>query len=61
MFGKKRSHVEKCTSCERGIREGQKVCECGKATSFMTFDERREYEVTLWRGYGKNDAVPAAR
>lgn len=52
MFGKKRTKPQPCTSCNHGLREGQKVCgNCGTATSYMTFDERREYEVAQWRRY----------
>jgi hypothetical protein len=51
LIGKKRSHNEPCTSCNRTIKEGQKVCECGTATRFMDFEERTEHEVQQWRTY----------
>jgi len=50
LIGKKRSN-EACSSCNRTIKEGQKVCECGTATRFMDFKERAEYEVNQWRSY----------
>lgn len=41
--------TERCTRCADPIEEGQKVCACGAATRFLTFEERAAYEVELWR------------
>lgn len=38
-----------CSSCDRGLSQGQKVCKCGAATRYMNFDERTRYEVEQWR------------
>lgn len=51
MFRKKQGPSEICSSCGRNIREGQKVCNCGSATRFMSFEERTAYEVEQWRMY----------
>lgn len=50
MFGKKRD-VELCTSCDRPVKDGVKVCPCGAATKHMDFVERTAYEVAQWRAY----------
>jgi len=56
MFGKKRSKTL-CTSCNHGLRDDQKICaNCGTATEFMNFDERRQHEVAQWRRY--QEVVP---
>lgn len=49
MFGKKRMPVYECASCGRPIAEGRKICACGAATRYMTFEERARYEVEQWR------------
>ena len=38
-----------CYRCERPVPEGHTLCECGAATPFMSFDERRSYEAQQWR------------
>ena len=45
-----------CSSCERPLNMGQKVCECGAATRFMDFEERTRYEVEQWRTYRQRAA-----
>jgi len=60
MFGRKKGHEgDFCVACDRGLRDGQKVCECGTATRFMTFEERTAYEVELWRRAQARTAVEA--
>lgn len=56
MFGKKRI-AETCSSCDRAIRQGQKVCACGTATRYMDFAERTQYEVEQWRAYRQRMAT----
>lgn len=40
---------EVCPRCDKVLDEGQKVCECGSPTPFMSFDERRYFELEQWR------------
>jgi hypothetical protein len=49
MFGRKAIQGEVCTACDRRLVAGEKVCVCGTATRFMTFEERAAHEVELWR------------
>lgn len=49
MFGRKRHDGEPCSSCDRPVREGEKICRCGAATRFMDFKERAAYEVEQYR------------
>lgn len=49
--------TDACNSCERPIRDEQKVCACGTATRYMTFSERTQYEVQQWRRYRERAAA----
>ena len=50
MFGKKsKQETDICSSCDKPVKSGQKVCGCGAATRFMDFTERTQYEVEQWR------------
>jgi len=40
-----------CSSCLLPISQDQKICRCGKATPYMSFDERRAYELQQWYEY----------
>ena len=51
MFRRGKPMKEACGSCERPLREGQKICACGSATLYMDFAERTQYEVDQWRRY----------
>lgn len=49
MFRRKTHEGDLCIACDRPLKHDQKVCECGTATRFMTFEERTAHEVQLWR------------
>ena len=59
MFGKKQIK-NLCHSCDRPLRDGQKVCSCGSATHYMTFAERTDWEVQQYRMYQQRQSAPAA-
>jgi predicted nucleic acid-binding Zn ribbon protein len=42
--------ISHCHSCGRALGPRQKVCSaCGVATETMSFAERSQYELQLWR------------
>ncbi len=41
--------LERCVRCTAPVEEGQKICVCGAATRFLSFEERSAYEVEMWR------------
>lgn len=65
-FGRKKeeARVAVCTICYQPLADEEKVCpNCGEATAFMTFEERKAHEVEQWRRYreGKATASPEAK
>jgi hypothetical protein len=51
MHGQPRYNASVCTRCYAPVADGQKVCDCGKATANMSFKERTEFELEQWRAY----------
>jgi hypothetical protein len=57
---RKQGRPEICSACGRSLHEHQKVCACGSATRFMTFEERTAYEVEQWRMYQRRADAQAS-
>lgn len=56
------NQIYSCSSCERVTGRGETHCDCGRPTSFASFEDRAAYEVAQWRAHRERaEAMSAVR